>query len=59
MQALVTSLVCEGMSTRAIAQKLAISENTVLNHLKVVYKKLGVNSRGTLIVEAMKRKIMP
>lgn len=57
MQGAVTRLLCEGLSTDAVAQQLAISRNTVLNHLKVVYRKLGVNSRGALVAEAMKRKI--
>jgi DNA-binding CsgD family transcriptional regulator len=56
MQSAVTKLVCDGLSTDAIAQKLGISRNTVSNHLKIVYRKLGVNSRGALIVESMKNK---
>jgi DNA-binding CsgD family transcriptional regulator len=57
MQGVVTRLVCEGLSTDAIAQRLGLSPNTVSNHLKVVYRKLGVNSRGALVVEAMKRNL--
>lgn len=58
MQGAVTRLVCEGRPTNAIAQELGISRNTVLNHLKVVYRKLGVNSRGALVAEALKRKVV-
>lgn len=58
MQAAVTRLICKGMATEAVARELGLSANTVLNHLKVVYKKLGVNSRGALVVEAIKRKIV-
>jgi DNA-binding CsgD family transcriptional regulator len=57
MQSAVARSICEGLSTDAIAHKLGISRNTVLNHLKIVYRKLGVNSRGSLVVEAMKRKM--
>jgi DNA-binding CsgD family transcriptional regulator len=57
MQAAVTSLICEGRSTDDIAQELDISPNTVLNHLKVVYRKVKVNSRGALVAEMMRRKV--
>lgn len=54
MQEAVTTLVCEGLSTDVIAKQLGISRNTVMNHLKVVYRKLGVSSRGALVVEMLK-----
>lgn len=59
MQESVMRLVCEGLSTDAMAQQLKLSRNTVLNHLKVVYKKLGVNSRQALVIEALRRKMLP
>jgi DNA-binding CsgD family transcriptional regulator len=58
MQDHVMRLVCEGLSTDAMAQHLKISRNTVLNHLKAVYKKLGVNSREALVVYAMKSNML-
>jgi len=58
MQAAVTGLLCEGLSTDEVARKLKLSRNTVLNHLKVVYRKLGVTSRGALVVAAMRRNIV-
>jgi DNA-binding CsgD family transcriptional regulator len=58
MQGVVMRLVCEGLSTEAMAQRLGLRPNTVLNHLKVVYRKLGVNSRAALVVEAMRRKLV-
>lgn len=59
MQGEVARLVCEGLSPKAIAEKLGLSRHTVLNHLKVAYKKLGVNSREALVVEAIKRGMLP
>lgn len=38
----------EGASTRELADKLFISEHTVRNHLKAIYRKLGVHSRTEL-----------
>jgi DNA-binding CsgD family transcriptional regulator len=58
MQDAVTRLLCDGLSTDAVARQLAIRPNTVLNHLKIVYRKLGVNSRGALVAEAIKRRIV-
>lgn len=58
MQRAVTELTCEGLSTDDIAERLGLSRNTILNHLKVVYKKVGVNSRQALVVEALKRKLV-
>jgi DNA-binding CsgD family transcriptional regulator len=58
MQRVVTELTCEGLSTDEIAKRLDLSRNTILNHLKVVYKKVGVNTRQGLVVEAMKRKLI-
>jgi DNA-binding CsgD family transcriptional regulator len=58
MQDTVMRLVCEGMSTDAMAQRLKLSRNTILNHLKVIYKKVGVNSREGLVVEAMRRGLL-
>jgi DNA-binding CsgD family transcriptional regulator len=57
MQASVTQLVCRGFSTDAMAEELGLSRYTVLNHLKVIYRKLGVNSREGLVVEALRRKL--
>lgn len=39
-----------GATTRAIAEELSISTDTVKEHLAAVYRRLGVGSRGELMV---------
>lgn len=41
----VASLIGEGLCQKSIAAQLAISDNTVRNHLRNIFKKLGVSDR--------------
>lgn len=45
----VAAAVLRGLSGRAIARRLALSENTVQDHLKSIYAKTGVRGRGELV----------
>ena len=45
----VVGLVLKGRSTREIASKLFVSSNTVQQHLKKIFEKVGVRSRGDLV----------
>lgn len=51
----VLALVAEGLSNAQIADRLAISEKTVRNHVSNVFDKLGVWSRAQAIVFARDR----
>ena len=45
----VTRLVAHGLATGVIAERLRISPWTVQDHLKAIFEKLGVSTRGELV----------
>jgi DNA-binding NarL/FixJ family response regulator len=53
----IVRLVGSGVRNRVIAERLAISEGTVKIHIHNVYQKLGVSSRGELIVLARDHRL--
>jgi len=52
----VVHLLAEGLSTREISQKLAVTEHTIRNYLSMIYDKLGVSSRVELALYAVTRE---
>jgi len=52
MQERVFNMICQGLSTEAIATRLGRSPSTVRNHVKLIFKALGVNSRAALVAKA-------
>lgn len=58
MQEAVFREVCQGRSTHEIAQRMRISEFTVRNHLRLVFKTFNVKSRTALLAEASRRGLM-
>lgn len=42
----VLKLVAQGMSNRAIAERLVLSERTVVNHMSHIFTKIGVDNRA-------------
>jgi DNA-binding CsgD family transcriptional regulator len=51
----VAAAVLRGLSDRAIARSLRLSEYTVQDHLKRVYTKTGVRGRGDLVARVLSR----
>ena len=49
----VAALLLRGHSNKEIADRCAISEQTVKDHLKHTYRKLGVRTRTALIAELL------
>jgi len=53
----ILKLVASGMSNKALADQLFISEKTVKNHMTQIFKKLGVNDRVQATLFAIKHGI--
>lgn len=55
----VTSLVAQGRSTKQVAAELGLSPFTVADHLKAIFAKVGVQSRGELVAALYARHYEP
>ncbi|HEY0514283.1 MAG TPA: response regulator transcription factor [Thermoanaerobaculia bacterium] len=53
-EAEVLQLLSQGLSNKSIAQRLGISDHTVKFHVNAILGKLGVQSRGEAIVQAVR-----
>ena len=53
----VLSLLVAGLSNRAIAAKLVVSEETVKTHSRGVYRKLGVSDRAAAVAVALREGV--
>lgn len=54
----VVRLMAEGLSNRAIAEALFLSEATVKTHLVRIYRKLRVDNRAAAVSEAVRRGVL-
>lgn len=52
-QAEVAALLCRGLETAAIAERLAISPNTLNGYLREIYDRLGVGNRVQAVVRVL------
>lgn len=55
----VTRLVCQGLSTRQIAERLYVTIDTVQDHLKSIFARTGVHSRGELVATVLRTDYLP
>jgi DNA-binding CsgD family transcriptional regulator len=49
----VLQLIAKGLSYARMAETLGMAETTVTSHIKQIYRKLEVRSRGEAVFEAM------
>jgi DNA-binding NarL/FixJ family response regulator len=54
----VLELLAQGMSNKAIAEELYISEKTVKNHVSSILRKLSVNDRTQAVIVALKNGLV-
>ncbi len=55
----ITGLVCQGLSTRQISDRLHLTTDTVQDHLKSVFDRTGVHSRGELVATILRQDYLP
>ncbi|MFH8371606.1 LuxR C-terminal-related transcriptional regulator [Streptomyces sp. NPDC018031] len=55
----ITQLIARGLATGEIAEALVISPHTVRGHVKTVFQKVGVSSRGALVARLFAEHYWP
>ncbi len=55
----ISALVCQGLPTRQIASQLHLTTDTVQDHLKSVFERTSVHSRGELVALILQRDYLP
>ena len=49
----VLALLCEGLDTRTIAERMMVSEHTASDHLKAILAKTGARTRQILLARGL------
>ena len=57
-EAAILDLIARGDSYGEVARQLALSVGTVQTHIKNIYDKLSVHSRGEAVFEAQRRGLL-
>jgi DNA-binding NarL/FixJ family response regulator len=55
----VLKLLAQGLSNKAIGQRLVISPKTAGNHIEHIYAKIGASSRATASLFAVQHGLLP
>lgn len=55
----IAGLVCHGLPSRTIGDRLHITVDTVQDHLKSIFDKTGVRSRGALVATILQHDYLP
>ena len=55
----ITRLIAQGLGTAAIAERLYLSTHTVRDHVKAIFEKVGVSSRGELVAKLFAEHYAP
>ena len=55
----ICGLICQGLTTRRISDHLHLTTDTVQDHVKSIYARTGVHSRGELVATILRRDYLP
>jgi DNA-binding NarL/FixJ family response regulator len=55
----ITQLIAHGFGTAEMADRLHVSSHTVRDHVKAIFEKVGVSSRGELVATLFAEHFAP
>ena len=58
LQIIITELLCQGMSTKEVAEYLQIGESTTQNIISAIMLKTGTKTRAELTAKAVKQNLV-